>query len=229
MRLNTPHRQRIVGACGFVSLVTALMVCGPALATLPPPDVASGVTEQDYRIGPLDELNMIVYEEKELSQTVEVDASGHITLPLVGDILALGKTPQQLAMEIAHKLGEKYLQSPQVAILVKKANSQKVIVEGEVGQPGVYPITGRTTLLQAVALAKGANAYADYKHVSVYRYVDKKRYSEEFSLDAIRRGKQPDPEIFGNDVVVLQRSGVKSALRDYVQPLSSVFFLLPRP
>ena len=229
MRLNSPDRQLMMAALGCVTLASASMVCGSALATLPPPDVASGVTEQDYRIGPLDELDMIVYEEKELSQTVDVDASGHITLPLVGDILALGKTPQQLAVEIAHKLGEKYLQSPQVAILVKKANSQKVVVEGEVGQPGVYPITGRTTLLQAVALAKGANAYADYKHVSVYRYVDKKRYSEEFSLDAIRRGKQPDPEIFGNDVVVLQRSGIKSALRDYVQPLSSVFFLLPRP
>ena len=209
--------------------VATVVIPACASAALPPPDITSGVTEQDYRIGPLDELDMIVYEEKELSQTIEVDASGRITLPLVGSVLALGKTPQQLAAEIAQKLGEKYLQSPQVAILVKKANSQKVIVEGEVGQPGVYPITGRTTLLQAIALAKGANSYADFKHVSVYRFVDKKRYGEEFNLEAIRKGRAADPEIYGNDVVVLQRSGIKSALRDYVQPMSSLLYLLPRP
>ena len=231
MRATKPIRPRatictllLAGVAGF-----GLVPAGAALASLPPPDASSGLAEQDYRIGPLDELDMIVYEEKELSQTVDVDASGRITLPLVGALIAAGKTPQQLAAEIGQKLGEKYLQSPQVAILVKKANSQKVIVEGEVGQPGVYPITGRTTLLQAVALAKGANAYADYKHVSIYRFVDKKRYGEQFNLDAIRKGREPDPEVYGNDVVVLQRSGLKSALRDYVTPLSSLILFLPRP
>lgn len=219
---------------GALAAAAALAMTGFAMpnlawADLPPPDTSGGLAEQDYRIGPLDELDMVVYQEKELSQTVDVDASGRITLPLVGPMIAAGKTPQQLASEIAQKLGEKFLQSPQVAILVKKATSQKVVVEGEVGQPGVYPITGRTTLLQAVALAKGADPFADYKHVSVFRFVNKKRYSEQFNLDAIRKGKQPDPEIFGNDIVVVQRSGIKSALRDYITPLATpLIYLVPK-
>ncbi|MBV8594329.1 MAG: polysaccharide export protein [Caulobacteraceae bacterium] len=213
-------------------LAVAVLSGDPATAvaqsTLPPPDATSGVVEQDYRIGPLDELDMIVFQEKDMSQTVDVDASGRITLPLVGDVMAAGKTPQQLSQEISHKL-EHYLREPQVAILVKKANSQKVIVEGQVGQPGVYPITGRTTLLQAVALAKGADQYADTKHVAVFRFVANKRYSQTFNLDAVRKGKSPDPEIFGNDIVVVQKNGFKSALRDYVTPLGiPLVYLVPK-
>ena len=199
----------------------------PAHAVLPPPDSSSGLAQQGYRIGPLDELDVVVFQEKDMSQTVDVDASGRINLPLIGALIAAGKTPDQLAKEIAQKLGEKYLQSPQVAVLVKKATSQKVIVDGQVGQPGVYPLTGRTTLLQAIALARGADPYADLKHVTVFRFVNNQRYSEVFNLDAIRRAKSPDPEIFGNDVVVVERSGVKSAIRDFVAPLSPLAYIVP--
>ena len=219
------------------SLRSAALVCvvGAGLAAsaldceaaLPPPDPQSGLAQQDYRIGPLDELDVVVFQEKDMSQTVDVDASGRINLPLVGALIAAGKSPDQLAKEIAQKLGEKYLQSPQVAVLVKKATSQKVIVDGEVGQPGVYPITGRTTLLQAIALAKGADQYADRKHVTIFRFVNSQRYSEVYNLDEIRRAKAPDPEIFGNDVVVVERSGIKSAIRDYFAPLSPLGYIIP--
>jgi len=211
--------------CAGVGLTGALPI--PANAVLPPPDTSSGLAVQDYRIGPLDELDVVVFQEKDMSQTVDVDASGRISLPLIGGLIAAGKTPDQLAKEIAKKLGEKYLQSPQVAVLVKKATSQKVIVDGQVGQRGVYPLTGRTTLLQAIALAKGADQYADLKHVTVFRFVKDQRYSEVFNLDSIRKAKAPDPEIFGNDVVVVERSGVKSAIRDYLAPLSPLAYIIP--
>lgn len=148
---------------------------------------------------------------------------------MIGDTIAAGKTPEELGKEIAQKPGEKYLQSPQVSITVRKANSQKIIVEGEVGAPGVYPITGRTTLLQAVALARGANQWADYKHVSVYRFVNRQRFQADYNLDAIRKGRESDPEVFGNDIVVVQRSGVKSGIRDYIQPLSTLMWFIPHP
>jgi polysaccharide export outer membrane protein len=196
--------------------------------TLPPPDPASGAAQADYRIGPLDELDVVVFQDKDMSGTVDVDASGRIDLPLIGALTAAGKTPDLLAKEIADKLGEKYLQSPHVAVQVKKAASQKVIVDGQVGQPGVYPLTGRTTLLQAVALAKGADQYADLKHVTVFRFVGAQRYSQVFNLDLIRRAKAPDPEIFSNDVVVVERSGAKSAIRDFVSPLLPLAYILPR-
>lgn len=227
-RWNSLRNGAVVAVFCVVS--SGWAVCAPAVTTegaLPPPDLSRGLDEQDYRIGPLDELDMVVFQDKDMSQTVDVDASGRINLPLVGPLIAAGKTPDQLAKEIAKRLGEKYLQSPQVAILVKKSNSQKVIVDGQVGQPGVYPLTGRTTLLQAIALARGADPYADLKHVTVFRFVKNQRYSEVFNLDAIRRAKAPDPEIFGNDVVVVERSGVKSAIRDYVAPLSPLAYIIP--
>ena len=221
------------GAALVATVAAASLACLPCRAevaferTLPPPDPANGLTAEDYRIGPLDELDLVVFQEKDLSRTVDVDASGRIILPLVGPLVAAGKTPEGLAAEISAKLGAKYLQNPQVAILVKKAVSQKITVEGEVTKPGVYPITGRTTLIQAIALASGADPFADYRRVAVFRYVDNKRHGAIFNLDKVNQGHASDPEIYGNDIIVVERSGVKSAIRDYLGPLAPLIYVLP--
>jgi polysaccharide export outer membrane protein len=219
--------------------VLSALVAGAALApsgawaktdfaqTLPPPDPANGLAPQDYRIGPLDELDMVVFQEKDLTLTVDVDASGRIVLPLVGSVIAAGKTPDALANEIAAKLGEKYLQDPQVAIVVKKPVSQKITVEGEVTKPGVYAISGRTTLIKAVALASGADQYANFRRVAVFRYVGDKRYAALFNLDKINKGEATDPEVYNNDIVVVEKSGAKSAIRDYVGPLAPLIYTIP--
>jgi polysaccharide export outer membrane protein len=196
-------------------------------ASLPPPDPARGLSAQDYRIGPLDELDVVVYQDKDLTQTVDVDASGRIVLPFVGQLEAAGKTPAELADLIRAKLAESYFQNPQVAVVVKKAVSQQITVEGEVTKPGVYPIVGRTTLIQAIALASGADQYADYRHVTVFRDVDHKRYDATYNLDAVNRGQSPDPEVYGNDIIVVQRSGIKATVRDYVAPLAPIIYTLP--
>jgi polysaccharide export outer membrane protein len=196
-------------------------------ASLPPPDPARGLSAQDYRIGPLDELDVVVYQDKDLTQTVDVDASGRIVLPFVGQLEAAGKTPAELADLIRAKLAESYFQNPQVAVVVKKAVSQQITVEGEVTKPGVYPIVGRTTLIQAIALASGADQYADYRHVTVFRDVDHKRYDATYNLDAVNHGQSPDPEVYGNDIIVVQRSGIKATVRDYVAPLAPIIYTLP--
>jgi len=195
--------------------------------SLPPPDPAHGLAAKDYRIGPLDELDVVVYQDKDLTQTVDVDASGRIVLPFVGEIEAAGKTPAELAGLIKAKLAESYFQNPQVAIVVKKAVSQQITVEGEVTKPGVYPIVGRTTLIQAIALASGADQYADYRHVTVFRDVDNRRYDATYNLDAVNHGQSPDPEVYGNDIIVVQRSGIKATVRDYIGPLAPIIYTLP--
>ena len=85
------------------------------------------------------------------------DTGGNLLLPLIGQVRAAGRTPAELSDEIATALKKKYMKDPQVVVSVKEAQGQKITVDGAVGQPGVYPLNGPTTLMQAVSLAKGAD------------------------------------------------------------------------
>ena len=178
---------------------------------------------QDYRIGPLDTLGVSVFQVKDLSvEEVQVDAGGRILLPLIGSVIANGKTTMELSSEIAAKLEEKYLQNPQVSVIVKEAVSQKVTVEGAVVEAGVFPIQGRTTLLQAVAMAKGAHRDANLRRVAVFREVNGQRMAAAFDMAAIRAGRAPDPEILGGDIVVVDGSQIRSVWRDIVSALPAL-------
>jgi len=207
-------------ACSSSSIAIAA-----APTSLPPPDAPQSSTVQEYLIGPMDTLDIAVFQVNDLSRTVEVDGNGQITLPLIGALNVAGKSTETVANEIAAKLSDGYVLSPQVSVTVKDSPNKRVTVEGSVGQPGVYPISGRTTLLQAVALARGADTMADERHVSVFRTVQNRRAVATFDLKAIREGKADDPEIYGNDVVVVERSGAKTffgGLRSVV-PMLGVF------
>lgn len=178
---------------------------------------------KDYLIGPLDTISVYVFKDPDLSlKDVQVDASGNILLPLIGRVQTAGKTAGEVSDEIAKRLGDRYLENPQVTVTVEIAVSQKVTVEGSVMQPGVYDIKGPTSLLEAVALAKGTTRTAALSQVAVFRIVNGQRVGGVFNLSDIRRGAALDPEIEGNDVVVVGFSSVKSGWRDV---LSAVPFL----
>ena len=113
----------------------------------------AATSENVYRIGPFDVLDISVFQVPELTKSVQVADSGTINLPLVGEVHVAGRTPQQLEHDLTARLGAEYLQNPQVTVVVKEYNSQNVTISGAVKKPGVYPIRGRTTLLQMVALA----------------------------------------------------------------------------
>jgi polysaccharide export outer membrane protein len=198
------------------------------VGNLPPPDpvaLAKIGSTAEYHIGPLDSIEVNVLQSSDLNRTVQVDAAGQINLPLIGTLIAAGKTTRELQSEIATRLQAKYFQSPEVSVAVREYASQRVTVDGAVNSPGVYPIAGRTTLLQAVALAKGPNREANDKQVVVFRNVGGQRLAARFDLDAIRSGTADDPEIFGNDVVVVDRSGGRGILREVlgVLPVISIF------
>jgi polysaccharide export outer membrane protein len=196
------------------------------VGALPAPDTATAATspDGDYRIGPLDVLDVAVLHVPEMTTTVRVSGSGQISLPLVGDIPANGRTAMELQRDIGHRL-ENMVQTPQVTIFIKEYASQRVTVEGEVNQPGIYPIEGKTTLLQAVALAHGTSQVAKLNDVTVFRTVDGRRLSAVFNLKDIRGGKLSDPEVFGNDVIEVNASGSKSVFRNIITavPLATLF------
>ncbi|MBB4153896.1 polysaccharide export outer membrane protein [Sphingomonas jinjuensis] len=180
----------------------------------------------DYRIGALDTIDVAVFAEPDLSvKGVQVDAAGNVELPLIGTVPAAGSTARQLSDRVGRLYGARYLEHPQVTVSVATAVSQRVTVQGEVTEPGVYDLKGTTTLLQAISLAKGETRVAALRSVSVFRVVEGTRVGAIFDIAAIRRGEQPDPALVGNDMVIVGYSAGKGAWRDTLAaaPLLNVF------
>jgi len=180
----------------------------------------------NYRIRALDRLNITVFQIKELTvEKMQVDASGHILLPLIGAVTARGKTTTELSNEIAERLSGKYLQSPQVSVTVEEAVSQKVSVEGAVNEAGVFELKGRTSLLEAVARAKGAAKNANLHKVTIIRTVDGTPHAASFDLAAIGQGRARNPEIVGNDVVIVDDSKSKNFWHGLVEAMPALYVL----
>ncbi|MEJ6788916.1 polysaccharide export protein [Brevundimonas sp. BR2-1] len=177
-------------------------------------------TGEDYIIGPTDKLIINVFQVADLSSDdIRVDAAGNIQMPLIGSVPAAGRSPSQLSQDIQGRLGARYLRNPQVTVTVAEAASQKVTVDGAVTEPGVYLMRGRTTLLQAVAMAKGASRVADLESVAVFRTVADRRMVAVFDLASIRSGNAVDPVLQGDDVVVVDTSRLSATMRDVVAAL----------
>lgn len=198
-----------------------------AAHTLPPPDTtaASGAYEgaSDYRIGAQDLLAVSVFGVQDLNKEVRVNASGQITLPLIGAVMAGGKTVPELEAELARKYADGFIQNPQVSVFVKEFTSQRVTLEGAVNKPGIYPITGRTSLLQAIALAGGVDeTKADTGGIIVIRQIDGRRQAAVFDLRRVRRGETEDPQIYGDDIVVIETSGSKTAFRRFIEAMPAI-------
>jgi polysaccharide export outer membrane protein len=103
------------------------------------------------------------------------------------------------------------MKDPQVVVTVKEAQSEKVTIDGAVGQPGVYPLQGPTTLMQAITLAKGADPkLANIRQVAIFRTIHGSRQHAIYDLGAIRDGHATDPPVYGNDIVVVATSGMKN-------------------
>ncbi|MGY6518913.1 MAG: polysaccharide biosynthesis/export family protein [Lysobacteraceae bacterium] len=172
---------------------------------------------RDYRIGPLDVLSISVFGVEDFTRKVRVNASGLISLPLVGAVSAGGRTVQELEAEIATRLRDGFLQDPQVSVFVEEFLSQRVTVEGAVNRPGIYPMTGDITLLQAIAMAEGLDRVANRRGVIIFRTVGGQRMAGVFDINMIRAGEVPDPPLYGEDVVVVDESGPRAAWRELIQ------------
>src|SRR5580693_5271326 len=172
-----------------------------------------------YKIGPLDVLDVAVFKVPDLSKTVQVGEDGTITYPLIGQVNAAGRTAHDLELDLKQKLGEKYLRSPQINVLVKEYNSQRVTISGAVKTTGVYAIKGRTTLLQVVAMAGDIDLSIASGDIVVFRTVDGQRSAARFDVDSIKTGKTDDPEVLPGDVVVVDTSATKVALSNVLRVL----------
>jgi polysaccharide export outer membrane protein len=183
--------------------------------------VAPGPTE--YSIGVGDKLAVHVFRVEDLSfEELVVDTSGNIQLPLIGAVRGAGRTAGEMSNEIAQRLATQYLRDPQVTVTVKEAASQKITVDGAVTKPGVYEMRGSTSLLQAIAMAEGPTRVADLTKVAVFRNIDGRRSVALFDLSSIRQGRTSDPQVLGDDVIVVDTSRLSSALRETLGALPAM-------
>ena len=186
-------------------------------ATLPPPgreDLTAA--DRPALIGPLDTIQVDVFNVPSLSREVQVDASGRIAMPLAGTIDARGRTAAELARSIEASLRQHYVRNPQVIVNIKSSVSQVVTIDGQVTEPGLYPVTNQMTLLRVIASARGFSEYARADDVVILRTVGDRHMAGLYNVDAIRRGAYDDPPVYANDVIIVGDSPQRRLFRDFV-------------
>jgi len=188
---------------------------------IPPPQREQIVSA----IGPGDVLDVQVFGVDDLSfESVKVDLNGRFTYPLLGVVSAAGKTPHDLSLEMQASL-RRYVVNPVVTIFVKEVALNTVTVLGSVTESGKYKLDGPTTLIDAVAMAHGFTRIADQKQVVILRVIEGKQYGALFNVRDIQRGIAPDPQVMGNDKVIVGINHLEAAWRDALlaAPLLNVF------
>ena len=179
------------------------------------PSIAPRGSLQDYRIGADDLLEIQVFGVDLLTRTVRVNSRGQVSLPLIGAVDVAGLTSQEAEAVVAKRLAGDYLQNPQVSLFIREYTSQRITVEGAVQKPGVYPLRGSTTLLQALAIAGGQGSLSDMHEVMLFRPdATGKRLAQTFDVEKIRHGEIEDPTIVNDDLIVVNRSPGRVFLRD---------------
>ena len=188
----------------------------PAVVGAPP----ALVDATAYRIGPDDVLKISVFQVADLSTEERVSDAGTIVMPLIGVVQVAGLTPAQAEAKIAGALAQDYLQNPQVDIFVSQQANMNVAVGGAVQKPGVFPLSGETTLLKAIAQAGGVTGVANEKEVVIFRMApDGNMKAYVVNLKQVARGKLADPVLAGNDKVIVPKSGSIVVLKSVTDTL----------
>ena len=171
----------------------------------PPARIGGGLAGEEFVIGTGDVLAINVWKETEISRSVPVRSDGRISLPLVGEVQAAGKTPKQLESEIKTRLKD-YVSEPEVTVIVQEIRSQKFNVLGMVMRPGSFPLTKPMTVIDAIALAGGFRDFAKQKDIYVLRNAaDGKQVRLPFNYKDVVKGHKPgqNVELESNDTVVV--------------------------
>lgn len=149
---------------------------------------APNIDNARYVIGPDDSLAITVWKEPTLSGTIPVRPDGMISMALIGDLRAAGRTPMQLADDITEKL-KKYIQDPNVSVVVMADTSQRIFLIGEVGHVGAVPMTPGMTPLQAIAAGGGLTPFANSKKIYILRNEGGKQQKIPFNYKQALKGE----------------------------------------
>ena len=205
--VGTSRRLRRV--LGVVAAGLALLVAGCAGPSIPPAPRDASSSDYEYRIGPLDTVNIIVWRNPELSMTVPVRPDGNVTTPLVDDLPALGKSPSALSRDIEKALA-KYIRDPVVTVVVTNfvgPSSEQIRVIGEATKPQILAFRKNMTLLDVMIAAGGLTDFADGNKATIYRVADGgKSYSVRVQ-DLVKRGDiTANVDMRPGDILIIPQS-----------------------
>ena len=178
-----------------------------------------------YRIAPMDRLNIRVFKMDDLTGEYQVDLTGKVSMPLIGEVAAAEMTTAELDQVLTQRFGEKYLENPDVSVGIKESAARNLTIDGAVAKSGAYPVTGPLTLMQAVAVAGGASQDANLRRVAIFRTIDGRRQAAAFDLVDIREGQEPDPRVYAGDIIVVDGSSVKTTTKQVLNslPILNIF------
>ncbi|MDH4079235.1 MAG: polysaccharide biosynthesis/export family protein [Nitrospira sp.] len=166
----------------------------------------SNAVSNEYVIGAEDVLDITVWRNPDLSKQLQVRPDGRISMPIIRDIVAVGKTPTQLADEMTVKLKE-YVQNPVVAVSLNQVNSSNIFLLGEVANPGKYPLKSKTTLLQGITIAGGFKETAARNQIVIFRFIETapgmKRFTASYDDIVLRSGISDNFELKPGDTLVV--------------------------
>jgi polysaccharide export outer membrane protein len=179
----------------FALFLSFSLLTRPSIAQPEPPA---------YLIGPNDTLNIHVWREDALTRDVTVMDDGRIAFPLIGEIMAQGKTIEGLKQIISQKL-KKYVSAPNVTVIVKESRSRRIYTIGKLNTPGSYPLVAGMTVLQALSKAGGFTEWADTKNILVIRREGGMEERLLFNYKDFISGKEVEQNILlrPNDTIVV--------------------------
>jgi polysaccharide export outer membrane protein len=210
-RMVNPVKHLISVHLAWLVLATTVATAQtPAPATpragqsAPAPQTQEAVRPSDYLIGPEDVLGIVFWREPDMSGDVTVRPDGRITIPVIGELQAAGKRPEELQAEIV-AAASKYISGVNVVVVVRTINSRRIFVTGRVTTPGRYPLMGTLTVMQAIAVAGGLTEFADPKGITILRIENGQSRTLNFNYNDVSRGKSLEQNIQlrpGDTVVV---------------------------
>lgn len=225
----------------LASIVCTLMLSGCATNRVvgEAPNVTVSTLDQlpaptqptQYLVAPNDSLEITVSQVDMLTGTFLTDGRGYIAYPLIGEVYAAGKAPNQVAALIADRLRGQYVVDPQVRVRPSGTLQRSVSVGGQVKQSGAYPIATAHSLIRAINEAGGLDDYAKVDDVLLMRKVGGQSYIGVYNIAAIQRGNYPDPMVFPGDIITVGDSPEKrrlEAILQFIPLLSTSVVLLDR-
>lgn len=166
--------------------------------------VKPATDDPNYVIGPEDELIISVWKEPDISRTVPVRPDGKISLALLNDVQATGRTPMQLGSDITEKL-KGFISEPQVTVIVAKINSQRIFVVGEVPRTGAFTLVPNMTAVDAISSAGGFTPFAKRTKIYIIRKENGKLTSIPFNYKEVVKHHKPEQDVVlkpGDRIVV---------------------------
>ena len=193
----------------LAAAAVALLMVACSSTSYPPAPASAATPDYRYLIGPLDVVNIVVWRNPELSMTVPVRPDGRISTPLVEDIPALGKNPEQLARDLEKALS-KYIRDPVVTVIVSSfvgPTTEQVRIIGEAAKPQAVPYRQNMTMLDVMIVVGGLTDFADGNHAVLIRGSEQgKQYRVRLS-DLVRRGDiSANVDVRPGDILIIPQS-----------------------